>query len=129
MGLEKTTTFAGLVWVAGVLALILFQDAFTGSSTGMVLGLLLVVFILIAAYLVMDGIWKLRQREKEREELQRQAFEDKIYELLQSETGKMEQSVNDNTMHMAKLLVKYINKASKDTIQRISTLEQRMQNK
>ncbi len=127
MGLEKTTTFAGLVWVAGVLALILFQDAFTGSSTGMVLGLLLVVFILIAAYLVMDGIWKLRQREKEREELQRQAFEDKIYELLQSETGKMEQSVNDNTMHMAKLLVKYINKASKDTIQRISTLEQRMQ--
>lgn len=127
MGLEKTTTFAGLVWVAGILALILFQDVFTGSSTGMVLGLLLVVFILIAAYLVMDGIWKLRQREKEREELQRQVFEDKIYELLQSETGKMEQSVNDNTMHMAKLLVKYINKASKDTIQRISTLEQRMQ--
>lgn len=127
MGLEKTTTFAGLVWVAGILALILFRDAFTGSVTGMVLGLLLVVLILIAAYLIMDGIWKLRQREKEREELQRQAFEDKIYELLQSETGKMEQSLNDNTMHMAKLLVKYINKASKDTIQRISTLEQRIQ--
>lgn len=126
MGLEKTTTFAGLVWVAGILALILFRDAFTGSVTGMVLGLLLVVMILIAAYLVMDGVWKLRLREKEREELQRQAFEDKIYELLQSETGKMEQSVNDNTMHMAKLLVKYINKASQDTIQRISTLEQRV---
>lgn len=126
MGLEKTTTFAGLVWVAGILALILFQDVFTESSTGMVLGLLLVVFILIAAYLVMDGIWKLRLQEKEREELRQQAFEDKIYELLQSEAGKMEQSVNDNTLHMAKLLVKYINKASQDMMQRVNTLEQRM---
>lgn len=126
MGLEKTTTFAGLVWVAGILAMILFQDVFTESSTGMVLGLLLVVFILIAAYLVMDGIWKLRLQEKEREELRQQAFEDKIYELLQSEAGKMEQSVNDNTLHMAKLLVKYINKASQDMMQRVNTLEQRM---
>lgn len=127
MELEKTTTFAGLVWVAGILALILFQDAFTASKTGMVLGLLLVVLILVAAYLAMEGIWKLRQRERERDELQRQAFEEKVYELLQSEAGRVEQSANDTTMRTAKLLVKYINKASQDTIQRIHTLEQRMQ--
>ena len=84
MGLEKTTTFAGLVWVAGILAMILFKDAFASSTFGIVLGLLLTVLILAASYLILDGIWKIRRREAERAELQRQAHEDKVYELLQS---------------------------------------------
>ncbi|MDE6566839.1 MAG: hypothetical protein K2K70_03780, partial [Lachnospiraceae bacterium] len=83
MELEKTMTFAGLVWVAGILALILFEDAFTGSVSGIVLGLILVGFILAASYLILDGVWKLRRRDKEREGVQRKAYEKKMYELMQ----------------------------------------------
>lgn len=84
MELEKTMTFAGLVWVAGILALILFEDAFTGSVSGIVLGLILVGFILAASYLILDGIWKIRLKDREQEEVQRQAYEKKMYELLQN---------------------------------------------
>lgn len=84
MELEKTMTFAGLVWVAGILALILFEDAFTGSVSGIVLGLILVGFILAASYLILDGIWKIRFRDREQEEVQRQAYEQKMHELLQN---------------------------------------------
>lgn len=177
MELEKTTTFAGLVWVAGVLAMVLFQDTFAGSRQGIVLGLILVAMILVASYIILDGFWKIRHREVEQETLQNQALEEKIYELLQnsttedkmnelqkhreadedriyellkqreadedrihellqsganeekmyellqSEIRQAEQTINDNTMRTAKLLVKYINKASLETIQKVEELE------
>lgn len=177
MELEKTTTFAGLVWVAGVLAMILFRDTFAGSRQGIVLGLVLVALILVASYMILDGFWKIRHREWERETLQNQALEEKIcelfqrdtkeekmyellkhreadedriqellkrheadedrihellqsgtndektYVLLQDEMKQTEQAINDNTMRMAKLLIKYINKASLETIQKVEELE------
>lgn len=124
MGFEKTTTFAGLVWVAGVLAMILFRDAFTGSGYGIVLGLILAMLILVATYFVIDGIWKIRNRQLERENLQRQAYEDKMVELVQDEMKQMEEAINDTTMRTAKLLVKYTNKTSKETMQKLEELEQ-----
>ncbi len=123
MELEKTTTFAGMVWVAGVLAMILFRDAFTGSGYGIVLGLILSVLILVATYFVIDGIWKIRNRQLERESLQRQAYEDKMLELAQDEMKRMEEAINDTTMRTAKLLVKYTNKTSQETMQKLEELE------
>ena len=50
--------------------------------------------------------------------------EDKIYEMVQDELKQMEQTINDNTMRTTKLLVKYIKKASQETMQRIGELEE-----
>lgn len=128
MGYEKTTTFAGLVWVAGVLAMILFRDVFTGSKLGIVLGLILAILILVATYFVIDGIWKMRQAQIEREELQRKAYEDKMCELVQDEMKQMEEAINDTTMRTAKILIQYNNKTSKETMQKLAELEKKVQN-
>lgn len=85
MGLEKTTTFAGLVWVAGLLALLLFRDAFAGSVLGIILGLLLSVLMLVATYLIMDGVKKMLQTKQEREEIRQKTSEDKLYGFMQEE--------------------------------------------
>lgn len=89
MGLEKTTTFAGLVWVAGLLALILFRDVFAGSGTGLILGLVLSVLMLVATYLIMDGVKGLIRSQQEREGLQQKAYEDKLYEFMQEQIHEL----------------------------------------
>lgn len=85
MELEKSTTLAGLVWVAGVLAAILFQNVFASSRLGVILGIFLAVVILIATYFVIDGIRLMIQNRSDTEILHQQAYEDKMIEMMQHE--------------------------------------------
>lgn len=85
MELEKSTTLAGLVWVAGVLAAILFQNVFASSRMGVILGILLAIVILIATYFVIDGIRIMIQNRSDTEILHQQAYEDKMMEMMQHE--------------------------------------------
>ena len=43
MQTRKTIIAAALVWMAGLLGIILFQDVFAGSLLGAVLGILMVI--------------------------------------------------------------------------------------
>jgi len=50
MQTRKTIIAAALVWMAGLLGIILFQDVFAGSLLGAVLGILMVIVTLAATY-------------------------------------------------------------------------------
>ena len=103
MNLEKSTTLAGLVWVAGVLAAILFQNVFASSRLGVILGILLAVVILIATYFVIDGIRIMIQTRSDTEILQQQAYEDKMIELMQHEIqGKMVETMQQEFEELQK---------------------------
>ena len=56
MQTRKTIIAAALVWMAGLLGIILFQDVFAGSLLGAVLGILMVIVTLAATYFMVDGI-------------------------------------------------------------------------
>lgn len=116
---EKTTTFAALVWVAGILAVILFRDAFANSTQGIVLALILACLILIATYFLVDGIWKLLHSNQEKEDFIRKAYEDKMYELLESEINKL------SSDKMGNLLEKRMDKIVDTKIRRLFDEEMR----
>ncbi|MCH5268597.1 MAG: hypothetical protein J1E62_09685 [Lachnospiraceae bacterium] len=103
MNLEKSTTLAGLVWVAGVLAAILFQNVFASSRMGVILGILLAIVILIATYFAIDGIRIMIQTRSDTEILQQQAYEDKMIELMQHEIqGKMVETMQQEFEELQK---------------------------
>lgn len=56
MELEKTTVMSAIVWVAGVLAEVIFRDALSKSIFGIVLSIIIAVIVLIATYFIIDGI-------------------------------------------------------------------------
>lgn len=89
MELEKSTTLAGVIWVAGILAMILFQDVFAGSTVGIVLGIVLAVVILVATYFIIDGISLMIRWRGEKESLQQQAYEDKMLEIMKNELQQL----------------------------------------
>lgn len=89
MEFDKSTILAGMVWVAGVLATVLFQNVFASSQTGVILGILLAVVILIATYFILDGIRTMLLRRHEEEMLHQKAYEDKMLEIMQHEMGEL----------------------------------------
>lgn len=48
MELEKTTVMSAIVWVAGVLAEVIFRDALSKSIFGIVLSIIIAVIVLVA---------------------------------------------------------------------------------
>ena len=62
MQTRKTIIAAALVWMAGLLGIILFQNVFAGSLLGAVLGILMVIVTLAATYFMVDGMLMLKQQ-------------------------------------------------------------------
>lgn len=56
MKLEKTTIVSIIVWMAGILAELMFHDIFTKSVMGVVLSIILALIILVLTYYVVDGL-------------------------------------------------------------------------
>jgi len=56
MELGKTIMMSAFVWVAGILAEIIFHEALSKSIFGIVLSIIIAVIIVTATYFVLDGI-------------------------------------------------------------------------
>ncbi|HBA98015.1 MAG TPA: hypothetical protein DCZ23_07900 [Lachnospiraceae bacterium] len=56
MRLEKTTVMSAIIWVAGMLAEIIFHDALSKSIFGIVLGIIIAIIVIMATYFTLDGI-------------------------------------------------------------------------
>ena len=80
MQTRKTIIAAALVWMAGLLGIILFQDVFAGSLLGAVLGILMVIVTLAATYFMVDGMLMLKQQSEEQQDLLQRAYQDKLLE-------------------------------------------------
>ena len=90
MQTRKTIIAAALVWMAGLLGIILFQDVFAGSLLGAVLGILMVIVTLAATYFMVDGMLMLKQQSEEQQDLLQRAYQDKLLELMSSGDGTSE---------------------------------------
>ena len=80
MQTRNTIIAAALVWMAGLLGIILFQDVFAGSLLGAVLGILMVIVTLAATYFMVDGMLMLKQQSEEQQDLLQRAYQDKLLE-------------------------------------------------
>lgn len=89
MQTRKTIIAAALVWMAGLLGIILFQDVFAGSLLGAVLGILMVIVTLAATYFMVDGMLMLKQQSEEQQDLLQRAYQDKLLELRSQEMERL----------------------------------------
>ena len=130
MQTRKTIIAAALVWMAGLLGIILFQDVFAGSLLGAVLGILMVIVTLAATYFMVDGMLMLKQQSEEQQDLLQRAYQDKLLELMSQEMERLngkkgepatiddasfeqyKESINKTTLQAAKLIVKYNKKSN-----------------
>ncbi|MCI5586932.1 MAG: hypothetical protein MR384_03480 [Lachnospiraceae bacterium] len=141
MKLENTTIISALVWIAGVLAEVIFHDELTSSMLGIVLSIVLAFIVIITTYFVIDGVNSVLRRERAEAEERQREYQDKMFNLLEeklTEQLKFEkaiyacvksvkdtdegdaslqdviQAVNDNTIQAAKIIAKYQTKTSND---------------
>ena len=56
MELEKTTVLSALVWVAGVLAEVVFHESLSNSVLGLVLSIIVAAIVIAATYFIIDGV-------------------------------------------------------------------------
>ena len=94
MQTRKTIIAAALVWMAGLLGIILFQDVFAGSLLGAVLGILMVIVTLAATYFMVDGMLMLKQQSEEQQDLLQRAYQDKLLELMSQEMERLPKKPN-----------------------------------
>ena len=141
MKLENTTIISALVWIAGVLAEVIFHDELTSSMLGIVLSIVLAFIVIITTYFIIDGVNSVLRRERAEAEERQREYQDKMFNLLEeklTEQLKFEkaiyacvksvkdtdegdaslqdviQAVNDNTIQAAKIIAKYQTKTSND---------------
>lgn len=141
MKLENTTITSALVWIAGVLAEVIFHEELTSSMLGIVLSIVLAFIVIITTYFVIDGVNSVLRRERAEAEERQREYQDKMFNLLEeklTEQLKFEkaiyacvksvketdegdaslqdviQAVNDNTIQAAKIIAKYQTKTSND---------------
>lgn len=141
MQTRKTIIAAALVWMAGLLGIILFQDVFAGSLLGAVLGILMVIVTLAATYfMVDDGMLMLKQQSEEQQDLLQRAYQDKLLELMSQEMERLndkkgepatiddasfeqyKESINKTTLQAAKLIVKYNKKSTEEIHDKLDQL-------
>ena len=79
---------AALVWVAGVIAEIMFHDIFAVSVLGVVLQTVLAAAIIACTYFVLDGVVSgIRAVLKKRENRQRE-YDEKVFRLLEEKLSE-----------------------------------------
>ena len=139
MQTRKTIIAAALVWMAGLLGIILFQDVFAGSLLGAVLGILMVIVTLAATYFMVDGMLMLKQQSEEQQDLLQRAYQDKLLELMSQEMERLNgkkgepatiddasfeqyKSINKTTLQAAKLIVKYNKKSTEEIHDKLDQL-------
>ena len=144
MQTRKTIIAAALVWMAGLLGIILFQDVFAGSLLGAVLGILMVIVTLAATYFMVDGMLMLKQQSEEQQDLLQRAYQDKLLELMSQEMERLndkkgepatiddasfeqyKESINKTTLQAAKLLntkIQTVNVTADKTVVATTILE------
>ena len=108
MQTRKTIIAAALVWMAGLLGIILFQDVFAGSLLGAVLGILMVIVTLAATYFMVDGMLMLKQQSEEQQDLLQRAYQDKLLEEnIIMIKGRLSIREDDNTKIVAQEIRNY----------------------
>lgn len=144
MQTRKTIIAAALVWMAGLLGIILFQDVFARSLLGAVLGILMVIVTLAATYFMVDGMLMLKQQSEEQQDLLQdllqRAYQDKLLELMSQEMERLndkkgepatiddasfeqyKESINKTTLQAAKLIVKYNKKSTEEIHDKLDQL-------
>ena len=137
MQTRKTIIAAALVWMAGLLGIILFQNVFAGSLLGAVLGILMVIVTLAATYFMVDGMLMLKQQSEEQQDLLQRAYQDKLLELMSQEMERLngepatiddasfeqyKESINKTTLQAAKLIVKYNKKSTEEIHDKLDQL-------
>ena len=141
MKLENTTIFSAIVWIAGVLAEVIFHDELSASMLGIILSVVLAFIVIMTTYFVIDGVNSVLLRERAEADERQREYQDKMFKLLEeklNEQLKFEkaiyacvksvkdngeedaslqdiiQAVNDNTIQAAKIIAKYQTKTSGD---------------
>ena len=82
MEIRKTTLLSFLVFIAGILAEIIFRDVLAKSAFGVVLSVLLAVVIIVLAYFFYDGFYSFLTAEREMDKKLQEDYEQKLYSIL-----------------------------------------------
>lgn len=82
MEIRKTTLLSFLVFIAGILAEIIFRDVLAKSAFGVVLSVLLAVVIIVLAYFFYDGFYSFLTAEREMDKKRQEDYEQKLYSIL-----------------------------------------------
>lgn len=82
MEIRKTTLLSFLVFIAGILAEIIFRDVLAKSAFGVVLSVLLAVVIIVLAYFFYDGFYSFLTAEREMDKKLQEEYDQKLYSIL-----------------------------------------------
>lgn len=82
MEIRKTTLLSFLVFIAGILAEIIFRDVLAKSAFGVVLSVLLAVVIIVLAYFFYDGFYSFLTAEREMDKKRQEGYDQKLYSIL-----------------------------------------------
>ena len=101
--LEKTTILAALVWVAGILAEIMFRDTFSSSILGICFSLILAAIVIVATYFVIDGFSYMLANVRKNSEKKQKEYQEKMFAGLDSkldEELKLQRVLCENVSNM-----------------------------
>ncbi len=85
MEMENTTVLSVVVWMAGVLAEILFYRTLSSSYMGMAMSGVLALVVLCCTYFILDGINRSVRKARSAKELEQREQTDKLYQLLEDQ--------------------------------------------
>ena len=134
MELEKTTVMSAIVWVAGVLAEVIFRDALSKSIFGIVLSVIIAVIVLVATYFIIDGINTILSNRGSDAWDKLYGYQERMFQMLNTkleEQISLERSIYDSLNGLGMVSQEYQEKAKsmfdnsgEDETAELMTLEQ-----
>ncbi len=134
MELEKTTVMSAIVWVAGVLAEVIFRDALSKSIFGIVLSIIIAVIVLVATYFIIDGINTILSNRGSDAWDKLYGYQERMFQMLNTkleEQISLERSIYDSLNGLGMVSQEYQEKAKsmfdnsgEDETAELMTLEQ-----
>ena len=114
MELEKTTVMSAIVWVAGVLAEVIFRDALSKSIFGIVLSIIIAVIVLVATYFIIDGINTILSNRGSDAWDKLYGYQERMFQMLNTkleEQISLERSIYDSLNGLGMVSQEYQEKA------------------
>ena len=91
MELEKTTVLSALVWVAGVLAEVVFHESLSNSVLGLVLSIIVAAIVIAATYFIIDGVNSVLIKQRKETEDRQHEYQERMFRMLDD---KLEEQIN-----------------------------------
>lgn len=84
MELKKTTALSAIVWVAGILAEIIFHDSLSESIPGIISSIVIAVIVIVATYFIADGINSIMESSIQKADEEQRGYQKQLLQQLES---------------------------------------------